>query len=263
MPINQTTILKAIVLNGYPYQEYNRIIQVFSKKYGLVSISAQGVEKENSKNKIALDLFSLSNLEVFFHKFGVHKLKKATLIKENSYFFNNYFIYLIFNLFMEVLKKNNYFLSYPFLFEIWEDIIKNEGKNILIKTNCFLLKNLKNQGARLNLLKCYRCYNKKKIISFSFKEFGFICKYCFQKKDPILSYCFLKIFYILQTCKNVTQLNKINDFDYENDIKIIFYFLIYFYENELGFLLTSIKELKKHFVFKTIENEIIKNIKYK
>jgi len=263
MAISTLTKLTTIILNSYRYWEFNKIINVFSKEYGLISIKALGVDKLTSKNKFALDLFCLSDLEVFINPSSLHRLKKAFLIKGNNYCFHNYFIYLIFSLYHEILKKNSVIKNKEILFQLWKSVIIDEGKNIFTKTDCFLIQNLINQGAKLDLNYCYRCLQPKKIKSFSFQDFGFICKYCFQKKDPILKYSFLKLLLIFQNAKTINDLQEINDFEYEQDLKIIFYFLLYYYQTQLGFFLISYQEIKKHSLFLTIEKEIIKKIKYK
>ncbi|SRX61518.1 DNA repair protein RecO [Mycoplasma mycoides subsp. capri] len=92
--------LKGIVLNSFDFQDYDKIITIYSNLYGKISLVCLGVNKIKSKNKYGINYLSYSNFEIFKskNKFNLSKLKRSELINSFNHIstdFNFKYYYFI------------------------------------------------------------------------------------------------------------------------------------------------------------------------
>jgi len=94
--VNNLKTIEGFVLKKLDYEDYDEIITIFCKEYGLISFYAPGVRKMTSKNKTALQLFNSAYFEIFKSPTNrLSKLKKAHLIETYAKIADAYFSYLL------------------------------------------------------------------------------------------------------------------------------------------------------------------------
>ena len=139
----------------------------------------------------------------------------------------------------QVVKQNDA----PEIFDLFIATIQkiNEKQDPLIMTNILEIKYLDYLGVSLNLESCIKCGSKKKIITISPTEGGYICQNCY-RNEKILPPKAIKLIrmYLLVDIKSITKINISKDIAFA-----INNFLENYYEKYTGLYLKSKEFLKR------------------
>lgn len=244
--------IKAIVLDSLNYEENDKIITVYSDKFGKLSFIALGVNKPSSKNNYSLNLFSKSDFEIFKSRTlkSISKLKTGNLIRDNFKITKSYNNYLFASIIASVILQEDLFYEKDAkFFAMLENAIKNINDEINPFSNMvwFLFYALNKFGGNWGLKKCYRCNKPNKIYKkFDLKDFGFVCPNCIQDGEDEHDIEFIRY---LQRMDNNTFLT-IQTFSINVSYEIIISKLILkYYVVELGIYSYSINEILKKKVY--------------
>ncbi len=174
-----------IVLNEIRYKETSKILNVYTKNYGRISIMAQGAYRPKSTLIASTQSFSLSEFNLqkngeFYYINAVDLLDSNYGIRENmNRMFYGYFLLELMNLSTPVGEENEKLFL---LLQKGLQILSKLEQNYLKFIVCYELKYISFLGYRPNMGSCVICNNDKNYnIRFSFVEGGIICKDCFQK----------------------------------------------------------------------------------
>ena len=179
--------VEGIILSETPYKEASKIINVYTKKYGLIGMMAKGAKAIKSPLRALTNKYSYGYFYIYYKENKLSLLTQVDLIDN----FNNirsditlisYMSYIC-DLTYQVLKENNNV-------EIF-DILINSLKKIdnkldpLIITNIVELKYLDYLGVSLNLDSCSKCGSKDNIITIDGDAGGYICSNCLKEEEIV------------------------------------------------------------------------------
>lgn len=235
--------VEGIIISSTPYQESSKILQVYTRKYGLISIIAKGANKLKSNLRALTLNYTYGYFYIYYKKNKLSILSNVDLIDS----FNNiksdiilisYMTYLC-DLTKQIVKDNHDEIIYDDLIESIKKI--NSNLDPLIITNIFEIKMLDYLGIGLNLDSCIKCGNKKDIVTIDPDVGGFICKKCY--KDSFIvnpkTIKMLRLYYYV----NIKSINEINiSDDVKQEINL---FLTKYYDRYTGLYLKSKDFLNK------------------
>ena len=171
--------VEGIILNTRNYNDTSKILDIFTKKYGVIGVIAKGCKSLKSNLRSVTDKLTYATFTIYYKKDKLSILTEASIINN----FNNikkdiekisYASYLL-DLTSQVYKQNNSTDLYDFLISALNKI--NEGFNSLVITNIIELKYLDYLGIMPNLDGCIVC-GSKNVITLSSDKGGYLCKNC-------------------------------------------------------------------------------------
>ena len=235
--------VEGIIIGTTPYRESSRILQVYTKKYGLISIIAKGANKIKSNLRAVTLNYTYGYFHIYYKENKISTLTSVDIIDSfininNDLVLISYMTYLC-DLTKQIIKENNDDVIYDNLIESLKKI--NNNLDPLIITNIFELKALDYLGVGLNLDSCIKCGSKKDIVTIDPDLGGFVCKNCY--KDSIIvdpkTIKVLRLYYYVQI-KSINELNISDNVKFEiND------FLTKYFDRYTGLYLKSKDFLNK------------------
>ena len=235
--------VEGIIIGDTNYSESSKILNVFTKEYGIIGIISKGCRKVKSNLRTVSQKLTYGNFNIYYKENGL-----STLISvDTKRFFKNiltdiskigYSTYLI-ELAEQTYKQNPNDEIYDLLISALNKI--EDGFNPLIITNIIELKLLDYLGIGINLDSCNICGSQDDIITFSCSSGGYVCKNCLTNEKIVSqkSIKVLRMFYYVE-------LDKISKLELSNStIDEISSFLDEYYDTYSGLYLKSKKFLDK------------------
>ncbi len=240
-----SNILKVngFILGETPYGDTSKIIKVFTKEYGLISMMAKGAMNVKSKLRSSTLKFTYGVFNIYYKEDKLSTLVSVDIINplkkiKSDILLISYLSYLS-ELTSQVLKQTK---EYD---QIYEDFINTvlkleEGLNPVVITNILEVKLLDYLGVGLNLTSCIMCGSKKDIVTLSSEKGGLICKKCYtdEKILPLSIVRTINMYYLV----DIKSIDKISIPD--NIINDINRFLTGYYDDYTGLYLKSKEFLK-------------------
>ena len=235
--------LEGIILSETPYKESSKIINVYTKKYGLIGMIAKGAKSLKSPLRALTSKYTYAYFYIYYKENKLSLLTQVDLIDNfnnvrNDITLISYMSYLC-DLTYQVLKENNK----SYIFDILIQGLKKIDNNLdpLIITNIIELKYLDYLGVSLNLDSCVRCSSKNNIATIDSDAGGYICKNCL-KNENIMSSKAIKMIrmYYYVDISSISTI-KISD-DIKREINI---FINMYYDRYTGLYLKSKDFLNK------------------
>jgi len=236
------TNVEGIILSVTPYGETSKIINVYTKDYGIIGIMCKGAMGIKSKLRSTTQNLTYAIFNIYYKKDKLSTLVSADIINplkkiKEDILLISYASYLT-DLVNQVLKQTNDK-------SIYDDFIKSllkieEGLNPVVITNILEVKLLDYLGVGLNLTSCMLCGNKKEIVTLSSEKGGLICKNCYTQERivPISIVKILNMYYLVDI-KSVSKLSIKEDI-----VNEINKFLTSYYDDYTGLYLKSKDFLK-------------------
>ena len=235
------TNVEGIILNTRNYNETSKILDIFTKEYGIIGVIAKGCKSLKSNLRSVTDKLTYATFTIYYKKDKLSILTEASIINN----FNNikkdivsisYASYLL-DLTNQVYKQNNSNELYSLLISA---LIKlNEGFNPLVITNILELKYLDYLGIMPNLEGCIIC-GSKNVITLSSDKGGYLCRNC-RVDEPISSDKAIKLVRMYY----YVDIDKISKLDLSKDIiNEVNNFLDDYYDRYTGLYLKSKNFLK-------------------
>ena len=240
-----SNILKVngFILGETPYGDTSKIIKVFTKEYGLISMMAKGAMNVKSKLRSSTLKFTYGVFNIYYKEDKLSTLVSVDIINplkkiKSDILLISYLSYLS-ELTSQVLKQTK---EYD---QIYEDFINTvlkleEGLNPVVITNILEVKLLDYLGVGLNLTSCIMSGSKKDIVTLSSEKGGLICKKCYtdEKILPLSIVRTINMYYLV----DIKSIDKISIPD--NIINDINRFLTGYYDDYTGLYLKSKEFLK-------------------
>ncbi|WP_027063195.1 DNA repair protein RecO [Mesoplasma seiffertii] len=251
--------LKGIVISSFDYEEFDKIVTVYSDKYGKLSFIAKGINKPESKNRYSVQNFSVSKYQIFKSRKAnsLSKLKTGELIQNNFNITRNYDNYLFASVIISIILESDDFNSKSYqTFVSLEKALNNINQNNdpFSTMVFFLFYLLKPLGGKFLLNRCYRCNKPNKVYRlFDFKECGFVCPNCIRANEQPQDVRFINF---LKTIDSETFSTVFNHQFETAYILILCKVLVEHYSHNLGIYTSAMKVLnsKKIFAEDTFEN---------
>jgi len=173
--------MKIIVLSITPYKEKDAIIDAISEQ-GDISFLAKGILDPKNKNAAMNNVLLTADIELNEGNYKYPVLKSASIIENPMKVTNDYY-YLSSLIFMAELTK--LLLQDEEKIEVFESLIKSisalkKAKQPWEILLAYTAKVLRIGGYEFEVNQCVFCGSRKEIVTFSFKDGGFVCKDCLE-----------------------------------------------------------------------------------
>lgn len=236
--------ISGIIIHVKEYRESDALLKVLCDNGELLSISAKGVQKMNSKNAPAVQLFTSARLYVDVkNSSAMCSLRKAEILKSFRKIREDLMKQSIASYFCECIYRSDFeFDMYPILIRCMNVLEKTERP---ISILC-LFQSIMNRfhGIEPYVDGCVRCMTPHLIQGITYRDGGFVCTKCLRADDKIMTKEHLKMFRIL--CKaDIEHADLIDKLDVTVEV---FEDLYHFFEEYSGISLKSVKFLKSLFI---------------
>ena len=238
--------VNGIVIGETPYMDNSKILKVFTRDLGIISIMSKGCKKPKSalhevSNKLVLATFNIS-----YKEDGISTLISADVINLFKNIVMDYrdidkkmYSFYIMDLIIQVI--NHMKIDNDHDDDLYDMLISaitkiDEGMSPNIMYDIVRLKVLDDLGVKPSLDGCNNC-GSKNVYTFDSSSYGFICKECFSgerrvKEESIKT---LRMLYIID-------IDKIKNLDIDSSIiEEIEQFLDDYYIENTGIFLKSNK----------------------
>ena len=234
--------VEGFILSETSYGETSKIINVWTKKYGVIGIMCKGAKSLKSKNRVSTMRFSYAKFNIYLKQGKLSTLVSADVINplkkiRSDITLIGYLSYLT-ELTEQVIKQNNDLLLFD---DFINSILKIEdGLDPLVITNILEIKYLEKLGVLFNLDECVVCGSKNNIVTINADKGGFICLNCLSN-EVIVDKKVIKMLrmYYYVNIKSITNI-KVED----NIKNTINKFLDMYYDRYTGLYLNSKNFLK-------------------
>ncbi|MDU2829235.1 MAG: DNA repair protein RecO [Anaerococcus sp.] len=216
MAINDNSNVEGFVLREFSYRESSKIIEVFTKDMGKISIIAKGVLNKKNPNLSSTQRFVKASYNLYKSGEKFFGIRDATLLKSYSKSNKNFDIIVyksaICDLLLRTIDFDQKDLVYNLMDKTFDSFEKASGNyfNIFL---CFLLKYISFSGFKPNLKECSMCGSKinPNDAYFSVKDGGMVDSSCKKIKKDIVYLTREEYFYILKLIYTPTdQVSKID-----------------------------------------------------
>ena len=234
--------VEGVILKITPYGETSKIINVFTKEYGIIGIICKGALSIKSKYRSTTEKLTYGTFNIYYKKDKLSILNTVDIINplkkiKGDILLISYASYIS-DLIYQVLKQAKDSKIYD---DFINALIKiEEGLDPVVITNILEVKLLDYLGVGLNLTSCIMCGNKKEIVTLSSEKGGLVCKNCYTDERIIpISYVKVLNMYYLVDIKSISKLS----ID-KNIINEINRFITSYYDDYTGLYLKSKDFLK-------------------
>ena len=236
--------MKIIVLSITPYKEKDGIIDAISEN-GDISFLARGIYDPKNKNATLNNPLVIADVDFSDGKYKYPFLKSSSII-ENPMKLNNDFAYLGALLFIAETTKT-------LLQDEEKELIFNSLVDAIISLKkakqpweillAYTAKLLSIGGYEFEVNHCVFCGSKKDIVTFSFRDGGFVCKNCIAEdterdlnKEQML---------LIRSAFNVNDIKEINFNCSKEDALTVLHKFIEFIAESYGIKLKSTELINK------------------
>ena len=218
--------VEGIIIGETNYSESSKILKVFTKEYGIISIMSKGCRNLKNKLRGVSNKLTYATFQIHYKENGISTLIDADVIDTLRNILIDidkiYKVSFLLDLTEQVYKHSKSLEIYPILIAIIKKI--NEDYDSEVLTDIYMLKLLDFLGIRPNVDECSICGNKN-IITISVTDGGFICSNCYHE-GKIYSSQTIKLIrmFIYLDINNITKIKLNNDTKKELELFIDDYY---------------------------------------
>lgn len=239
---------EGIVISEQNYSESSKILKIFTKDYGLISVLSKGCRKLKSNLKEASTNLIYANFDISYKTDGLSTLIGADIIKIFKNIIMNYhdlakkmYAFIIVDLTSQVINQKQ--IEEEEVKEIYEILISSitkidEGVNPSAILDIVMLKYLKFLGVLPSLDACSSCGSKNNIITIDARSFGFICSDCYTN-ETIVNESALKLVRMLY----YSDINRIKSLENLDGLEDVHNFILEYYESQTGIYMNIKKKI--------------------
>ncbi len=235
------TKIEGIIINETPYGDTSKIINVFTKEYGIIGIMCKGAKSLKSRLRALTLKFTYGFFYVYFKENKLSLLKDVDIIDEFLNIKNDILLIGYINYLTELSSQVYKQAPEKEIYDLFISVLKkiNSGINPLILTNILELKLLPFLGIGLELNSCIKCGSKTNILTIDADIGGYICKKCYLNEILVnpKTVKLIRMYYYVDI-NSISEV-KIND----NVASEINFFINRYYERYTGLYLNSKKFL--------------------
>lgn len=237
------TKIEGMIINETPYGDTSKIIQIFTKEYGILGVMCKGVKSMKSRLRALTIKFTYGSFYIYYKEDKLSILKDVDILDDFKTIKNDIFLISYLNYLTELTTQVYKQCNEPFLYKLYIEGVQkiNEGLNPLVITNILELKYLPFLGVGLELDACRMCGNKTDIVTIDADEGGYVCQSCYTNQILVnrKTVQMIRMYYYVEI-DSIREL-KIS----EEVIKEINFFINRYYERYTGLFLNSKKFLNK------------------
>lgn len=216
MVINDNSNVEGFVLREFSYRESSKIIEVFTKDMGKISIIAKGVLNKKNPNLSSTQRFVKASYNLYKSGEKFFGIRDASLLKSYSKSNKNFDIIIYKSAICDLLLRTIDFDQKDLVYNLLDktfDSFEKASENYFNIFLCFLLKYISFSGFKPNLKECSLCGSKinPEDAYFSIKDGGMIDSSCKKIKKDIVYLTREEYLYILKLVYTPTdQVSKID-----------------------------------------------------
>ncbi len=218
----QTKKVEGIVISETNYSESSKILGLFTKELGIISVISKGCKKLKSPLRVASSKLAYGEYIISYKEDGLSTLISSDILDSFKNVLLNiknvsYATYIL-ELSTQVAKQNND----KFIFELLIKSLKkiNEGLNPKVIALILEVQYLKYLGIDIMVDSCSNCGSVTNIVTLNSEKGGYICRECYTNEKIVdeKTIKVIRLFYYVDISKidklelsNVT-IKEINDF---------------------------------------------------
>lgn len=242
--------VEGMVISESLYGESSKILKIFTRDLGIISVLSKGCRKPKSNFRISSSPLVHANFDINYKEGKISSLIGVSVI--------NYFKNIILD-YTDISKKTYSFFTISLINQVLNQkgIEKSEiesiydllvstinkingGVNPSILLDIVRLKLLDFLGVKPSLDSCSNCGSTSSIITFSSEKFGYVCSNCYQN-ELLVNKESIKMIRMLYYC-DIARIKKLElTVEEENDIHN---FLNQYYEEHTGIYLKIDDKIK-------------------
>ncbi len=240
--------IEGIVVGEQNYSESSKILRIFTKDLGIISVLSKGCKKTKSNLREGSNKLILANFDISYKDNGLSTLIGVDIIDIYKNIILDYhdlekkmYAFTIIDLTVQVLGQKQ--IDENEVKDIY-DILKstlskiNDGLSPKVLLDIVMLKYLKFLGVLPNIDSCSICGGNFEIISLDSKSFGFVCRECYTN-EKITSQAALKLIRMLYYV-DIDKIKKLDELDGINEVEE---FIDNYYEDHTGIYFNIKKKL--------------------
>ncbi len=240
--------VEGLVVNEQNYSESSKILKIFTRDYGLISVLSKGCKKPKSSLKEGSNKLIYAVFDISYKENGLSNLVGIDIIDIFKNILMDYrdlerkmYTFTIVDLTLQILPQRE--IDKDEEKEIYDILIAtikkiNEGINAKILLDIVMLKYLKFLGVLPNLDSCSFCGTTHNIVTMDSKSFGFVCKECYTNEIMVNKES-LKLIRMLY----YVDIKKIRNLDITEGIEDVEMFIDNYYEENTGIYFNIKKKL--------------------
>lgn len=216
MVTNDNSNVEGFVLREFSYRESSKILEVFTKDMGKISIIAKGVLNKKNPNLSSTQRFVKASYNLYKSGEKFFGIRDASLLKSYSKSNKNFDIIIYKSAICDLLLRTIDFDQKDLVYNLLDktfDSFEKASENYFNIFLCFLLKYISFSGFKPNLKECSLCGSKinPEDAYFSIKDGGMIDSSCKKIKKDIVYLTREEYLYILKLIYTPTdQVSKID-----------------------------------------------------
>ena len=240
--------IEGIVVGEQNYSESSKILKIFTKDLGIISVLSKGCRKPKSNLREGSNKLIYANFDISYKENGLSTLISIDVIKIFKNIIMDYhdlakkmYAFIIVDLTTQVLLQKQ--IDQYEIKEIYDILIASlkkidEGLNSKVILDIVMLKYLKYLGVLPNIDSCSICGTNSDIITMDSKIFGFVCRECYTN-ERMVNPTSLKLIRMLY----YVDINKIKHFPDIDGIEDVEHFIDNYYEDHTGIYFNIKKKL--------------------
>ena len=216
MVTNDNSNVEGFVLREFSYRESSKIIEVFTKDMGKISIIAKGVLNKKNPNLSSTQRFVKASYNLYKSGEKFFGIRDASLLKSYSKSNKNFDIIIYKSAICDLLLRTIDFDQKDLVYNLLDrtfDSFEKASENYFNIFLCFLLKYISFSGFKPNLKECSLCGSKinPEDVYFSVKDGGMVDSSCKKIKKDIVYLTREEYLYILKLIYTPT--DKVSEID--------------------------------------------------
>lgn len=242
--------IEGIIIGEQLYGESSKILKIFTKKYGVISVISKGCRRPKSPLRMASSTLVYANFDINYKENKISTLIGVDILDlfrnvvlDYSNLAKKTYVFVILSLTIQVINQKGITKGeISSIYDICVNSIKkiDEGFDPLVIFNIVRLKLLEFLGVKPSLDCCSNCGGSNNIVTFSSSCYGFICSSCYNN-EPLVSESSIKMLRMLYyvDIEKIKKLELIKEEKEEIDK-----FLNAYYEEHTGVYLNIKEKLK-------------------
>ena len=240
--------VEGIVVGEQSYSETSKILKIFTRELGIISVLSKGCKKTKSPFREASNKLIYANFDISYKENGLSTLIGVDIIKLFKNIIMDYhdlakkmYSFIIVDLGVQVMAQKQ--IDEDDSSEVYDIIISSlskidDGINPKILLDIVMLKFLKYLGVLPNIDSCSICGSTYDIVTMDSKSYGFICKECYNGERMVNEKA-LKLIRMLY----YVEIDKINNLDVGDEFEDVHSFINDYYEEHTGIYFNIKKQL--------------------
>ena len=240
--------IEGLVVGEQNYSESSKILKIFTKEKGLISVLSKGCKKPKSALREGSNKLIYGNFDISFRDNGISTLIGIdikdifkNIVMDYHDLEKKMYTFVMIDVTLQVISDKE--VDEEESKEIYDILISsikkiNEGINPKVLLDVVMLKYLKFLGVLPSLDSCAICGSTNNIITFDSSAFGFVCSDCYSNQ-LLVNKNALKLIRMLY----YVEIDKIKNLDVGEEIQDIEKFIDDYYESHTGIYFNIKKKL--------------------